>query len=80
MIRTIKKNYFDSEGRLIIKPYRLKDLAAIYDVCTRTMRRWINKLTPEIGPKKVKYFTIEQVTAIVNAVGVPQKLELKKAA
>ncbi len=79
-MRVVKKNYFSGEGNLIIKPYQLKDLGEIYGVHPRTIRRWIDKLLPQIGNKKVKYFTIEEVTKIVTAIGFPHTIELKKAA
>lgn len=79
-MKVVKKSYFNAEGNFLIKPYQLKDLAAIYDVHPRTVRRWIDKLAPQIGNKKVKYFTIEEVTIIVNAIGLPQIIELKQAA
>ncbi len=79
-MRVVKKNYFSAEGNLIVKPYQLKDLGEIYGVHPRTIRRWIDRLLPGIGNKKVKYFTIEEVTKIVTAIGLPQIIELKKAA
>ena len=82
------KQIFDEQGNLIIRPYRLMDLAAIYDVSTRTLRRWIDAKAPEHGKKKKKYFTVDQVQGIVTALGIPQKVAvviplsppLKKAA
>ena len=79
-MKIVKKNYFTTEGNLIIRPYQLKDFGEIYGVHPRTIRNWINKLVPEVGNKKVKYFTIEEVTKIVNAIGFPKIIELKKAA
>lgn len=79
-MRVVKKSYFNGEGHFIIKPYQLKDLAEIYEVHPKTVRRWIDKLAPQIGHKKVKYFTIEEVTIIVKAIGLPQIIELKQAA
>lgn len=79
-MRVVKKCYFNAEGNLIIKPYQLKDLGEIYDVHPRTIRRWVDKLLPQMGNKKVKYFTIEEVNKIVMAIGLPQIIELKKAA
>lgn len=75
MQKTEKKLY-DEQGNLIIRPYRLMDLAAIYDVSTRTMRRWIDAKAAEYGKKEKKYFTIEQVKGIINAIGLPQKISL----
>jgi hypothetical protein len=79
-MKVVKRNYFNAEGNLIIKPYQLQHLGEIYEVHPRTVRRWIDKLAPQIGRKKVKYFTIEEVVIIVNAIGLPQIIELKKAA
>lgn len=79
-MKVVKRNYFNVDGNLIIKPYQLQHLGEIYEVHPRTVRRWIDKLVPQIGKKKVKYFTIEEVILIVNAIGLPQIIELKKAA
>ena len=79
-MKVVKRNYFNAEGNLIIKPYQLQHLGEIYEVHPRTVRRWIDKLAPQIGRKKVKYYTIEEVVIIVNAIGLPQIIELKKAA
>jgi hypothetical protein len=75
MQKTQKKLY-DEQGNLIIRPYRLMDLAAIYDVSTRTMRRWIDAKAAEYGKKEKKYFTIQQVQGIITALGLPQKISL----
>jgi len=42
-MKIVKRNYFDEEGCLLIKPYRIKDFAEIYDVSTKTIRKWIAK-------------------------------------
>lgn len=68
------KQVFDEQGNLIIRPYRLMDLATIYDVSPRTIRRWIDAKAPELGKKKKKYFTVDQVQGIVTALGIPQKV------
>jgi hypothetical protein len=75
------KRYFDEYGHFIIRPYRQKDIAWVYGVSTRTIRRWMKKLTPMIGNKNAKYYTIEEVTTIVQAIGIPSTLvPLQKAA
>lgn len=70
----MQKQYYDELGMLIIRPYRLKDLAAIYDVSRHTIRRWLNEKAAEYATKSKKYFTVEQVRGIVNALGMPQKV------
>jgi hypothetical protein len=68
------KQYFDEQGNLIIRPYRLTDLAAIYAISRHTIRRWINEKAAAYGTKTKKYFSVEQVQGIVNALGIPQKI------
>jgi hypothetical protein len=75
MTRT-QKPYYDEQGHLIIRPYRMKDLAAIYCVSTKTMKRWIDTKAPAYSNKTKMFFTIEQVTGIFIALGVPQKIAL----
>lgn len=70
----MQKQFFDESGNLIIRPYRLCDLAAIYNVSRHTLRRWINEKAAEYGTKTKKYFTTEQVKGIVTALGTPQKI------
>ena len=67
------KQYYDQDGKLIVKPYRMKDLAAIYDVDVRTVGRCMNKLAPSIVRKQAKYFAIQEVNVIIEALGVPKK-------
>ena len=75
MTRT-PKPYYDEQGHLMIRPYRMKDLAAIYSVSTKTMKRWIDTKAPAHSNKTKMFFTIEQVTGIFTALGVPQKIAL----
>ncbi len=75
MTRT-PKPYYDEQGHLIIRPYRMKDLAAIYCVSAKTMKRWIDTKAPAYSNKTKMFFTIEQVTGIFTALGVPQKIAL----
>jgi hypothetical protein len=68
------KPYFDEAGNLYIRPYRLKDLAAIYGMSNRTLRKSMNENEILIGRKCCKYFSVEQVSSIVKALGFPYKL------
>lgn len=79
-MKIVKRNYYTDEGNLLVKPYQLKDLGEIYGVHPRTVRNWIDKMAPQVGRKKVKYFTIEEVKTIIAAIGLPQIIELKQAA
>lgn len=79
-MRIVQRNYFDDEGNLLIKPYRVKDLAAIYDVSNKTIRKWIAASAPTVIKRDGQYFSVNDVTKIVHSIGLPQKICIKKAA
>jgi hypothetical protein len=79
-MRVVKRNYYDEEGNLLIKPYRLKDLAEIYGVCNRTMKKWITNAAPQVVKNRSQFYSIISVNMIINALGLPQRIETKKAA
>lgn len=68
--------FYDQQGNLIVRPYRLKDLAAIYGVSNHTMRKWIQGHAPEQASKERKFYSVVQVRAILDALGHPHKLML----
>lgn len=70
------KKYFDEKGHLIIKPYRIIDLAAIFDVNRKTMRRWMNNFPGELGQREGKYFSINQVEFMIAQFGLPKRLNV----
>lgn len=69
-----KKQYFDTDGKLIVKPYRLSDLAAIFDVNRKTMRKWLDKYPDEMSKREGKYFSIQQVNFCLEKFGLPGKI------
>lgn len=78
-MKIVKRAFFDEEGALLIKPYRVKDLAEIYDVSTKILRKWIAKV-PGVEKKESQYYTVHDVAKIVTAIGLPQKVSIKQAA
>ncbi len=74
MAKHSTRRYFDEEGRLIIKPYYLRDLAAIYEVNYQTMRRWLDNFPQELGKKDGKRYSIFQVEFIVAQFGLPRRI------
>ena len=68
------KQYFDEQGNLQIKPYRLKDLIAIFDVNENTFKNWMARYTDELGEKDGKYYSIRQVEFMIEKFGLPKKV------
>ena len=55
-----------------IKPYSMKELAVLYEVSPRTLRRWMTRIKPDIGERIGHYYMITQVTIIFDKLGVPR--------
>jgi hypothetical protein len=68
-----QKQYFDGHGNLLIKPYRLKDLVAIFDISQLTLKRWMGKY-PELEKKDTTYYSIQQVEFMIEKFGLPRKI------
>jgi hypothetical protein len=76
MAKHESKKYFDDNGNLIIKPYRMLDLAAIFDVNYRTMKRWMSNFPNELGKKNGLYYSIHQVQFMIAQFGLPRRVQI----
>ena len=78
-MRLINRRFYDDSGRLLIKPYRMKDLAELYDVSPKTMRKWLKDRALQLQQRSGHYLSAADVSTIVGSLGVPQKIETIKA-
>jgi hypothetical protein len=53
---TTKTNEHPKKNTIEIRPYNIKELAAIYEVDRRTMTAWLNAHEEAIGVKVGRYF------------------------
>ena len=60
----------------MVKPYTQTELAIIYGVCRKTIKRWIEELKDETGPKKGRYYSIKQVKIIFENLNIPYTMTL----
>jgi hypothetical protein len=60
-----------THGKLVIKPYTKKELAAIYGMSPRCFSTWLKPFSKLIGSKIGKYYNIHQVKIIVDKLGFP---------
>jgi transposase len=54
-----------------LKPYTVLELAKLYGVSDRTMKKWIKPFEKEIGKKIGYFYTIAQVKIIFEKLGMP---------
>ena len=59
-----------------VRPYTTRELAEIYGICSRTMKRWIEPLKEEVGEKRGRYYTVNQVRIIFEEIGLPGYINL----
>jgi transposase-like protein len=64
------------DGKVKLLPYSITELCTIYDVCPRTLKKWIKPFALQIGVKQGRYFTITQVRIIIEKLGLPAEIEL----
>lgn len=55
----------------VVKPYTLRELAALYEIGWRSFKRWIEPFRSEIGPMRGRYLTIPQVKVIFEKLDYP---------
>jgi hypothetical protein len=58
-----------------IRPYSTKELTGIYNVCDKTMKKWIKPFIKELGEKNGRYYSVVQVNIIFDKLGVPCKFK-----
>lgn len=58
-------------NNIAIKPYSLTELASIYGVTVRTIKKWIAPFENETGEKIGRYYNTLQVKIIFEKLGLP---------
>ena len=58
-----------------LKAYSIKELALLYGVCDKTLKKWLKPFAEQIGQKQGRYFNVAQVTIIFGKLGQPSLVE-----
>jgi transposase len=62
----------ETKAKLRIKAYSMKEVANMYEVSGRTMRRWLTPFRTEIGQRRGRYFNPKQIRIIFDKLGIPE--------
>lgn len=57
-----------------LKAYSIHELALIYEVDSRTFKKWLKPLQSIIGEKQGRYYKIPQVRIIFENLGLPSSI------
>jgi hypothetical protein len=59
-----------------VKPYKVKELAAIYEMPIRTFQRRLNKIRKKIGEIEGQFLSIAQVETVIQQYGIPYYVQV----
>lgn len=54
-----------------VRPYSLKELCNLYNVHNKTLYRWMEPFSADIGSRHGRFYTVLQVEIIFIKLGVP---------
>ena len=57
--------------QITLKPYTVLELARMYEVSDRTLKKWLKPFEEEVGKKNGYFYTIAQVKIIFEKLGMP---------
>lgn len=64
-----------TKNTIEVKPYLTNELAKIYQVSDKTLKKWLKVLEEKLGTRMGRYYTAKQVEIIFNELGIPKTLE-----
>jgi hypothetical protein len=62
---------------MTMMPYTLTELGRLYGVCNRTVKKWLEPFDAEIGEKRGRYYTVNQVKTIIEKLGAPSETPIE---
>ena len=60
--------------KIKLRPYTVLDLAKMYEVSDKTMKKWIKPFESKVGEKNGYFYSIAQVKMIFEKLGAPGEL------
>lgn len=63
--------YNNKRAMFEVKPYSKREMAEIYNVCSKTFEKWVNPFKDEIGTLNGRYYTVRQVKLILERLDLP---------
>lgn len=55
-----------------LRAYSYKELATLYGISHRTLKNWLEPFEDEIGQKRGRYFTVNQMEVVFKRLGFPK--------
>ncbi len=68
--------YYNKRTLFKVKPYSKREMAEIYGVSSKTFEKWINPFIDDIGKRNGRYYTVRQVTMIIEKLDFPYWIDV----
>lgn len=66
----------NKEENFEMRPLTPKEIRNLFGVSAYVMRNMLDKHKDQIGERSGKFFTVKQVEAIFNCLGMPRKIKI----
>lgn len=66
--------YHQQPSTIQLRAYSVPELAALYQVCDRTFKKWVKPFAIEIGPRTGRLYNVNQVKTIFSRLGMPETI------
>ena len=60
-----------------VRPYKVKELAALYGMNIRTFQRWLKRLKKHIGKIEGQFLSIKQVEIVIKHLDLPYFIQVE---
>lgn len=64
------------QRNVITRPYTVQQLAHMYGVSLKTLRKWFKPYREEIGQRTGHFYTVKQIDTIFYHIGIPPDLQV----
>ena len=66
------KQHEPSNRKIHIKTYSVKEVAGLYGISTKTLKKWLAPFEEEIGERQGYFYYPKQVQVIFERLGLPE--------
>jgi hypothetical protein len=75
--RKYMKNEVDLSTKIQLKAYSPREVAELYDISNRILKKWLTPFENEIGPRIGHYYSPKQMMVIFEKLGIPHLAHFK---
>ncbi len=67
----------NKDQKIPIKTYSVKEVAILYSISTKTLKKWLLPFEKEIGNRTGYFYTPKQIAVIFDKLGIPEGVTIQ---